>query len=101
MTEEQDTFEFARPKKKWSASALLNCPICEQSFLPKREWQKFCSPKCQIKYWKMKPQKDPTSETRKCAYCKTSYTQKIEESNPLAHYCPKCRELVTSVIGQP
>ena len=27
-------------------------PKCKKSFIPKREWQKFCEPKCQKEYWR-------------------------------------------------
>lgn len=28
------------------------CKLCKKLFVPKREWQKFCSSDCQKKYWR-------------------------------------------------
>lgn len=29
----------------------MNCLLCGKDFIKYRKWQKFCSPKCQMKYW--------------------------------------------------
>jgi hypothetical protein len=31
-----------------------NCPFCRASFRMKRNWQKFCSAKCKVAYWKQR-----------------------------------------------
>ena len=28
------------------------CKLCGKNFDPKRDWQKFCSKKCQKEYWR-------------------------------------------------
>ena len=28
------------------------CKNCEHKFNPTRKWQKFCSPKCRLQYWR-------------------------------------------------
>lgn len=45
--------KYTRPPltKVQKTYGTAKCPVCDTEFEKKRDWQDFCSQKCQMKYW--------------------------------------------------